>query len=162
MGISDFEAELRNNGWAIIPANSIMPASSGHIATISNGDFLAVLQNYAPKECYKIGKMGGANYYILGYRIAIQTTVNATATGDKMPIDIVSDFFKTHHTIRKFTKATVFFALGWIVANAAEIQASIPAPYNYMVVPLIFALDNWLKHNTTLPLVGAKAKSKSR
>ena len=71
--------------------------------------------------------------------------------------DSISAWFDAHHTTRKFVKGLIVFAVGFLVAIQPEIVANLPSWAIVPVGAVILALDNYLKHNTTLPIVGKKA-----
>jgi hypothetical protein len=69
-------------------------------------------------------------------------------------------FFAAHHTTRKFVKGLIVFGITFLVTYQAELVAHLPV---WAVVPagaIILALDNYLQHNTSFPIVGKKAPAK--
>ncbi len=97
--------------------------------------------------------------------------------GEDMGIyEEATEWFNRHHTVRKIVKGTIFATLGLIVATQLEIvtwlemqvMAVAPEwmPLWFLIKPGIIGafvgLGNWLQHNTTLPIVGAKAKKKRK
>ncbi len=88
----------------------------------------------------------------------------------------VTEWFNRHHTVRKIVKGTIFAALGLIVATHLEIVTWLEVqvisiapewmPLWFLIKPGIIGafvgLGNWLQHNTTLPIVGTKAKKKRK
>jgi len=73
-------------------------------------------------------------------------------------LEDMTEWFQQHHTARKFVKGIIVFAVGFAVSEQGAILANLPA---WAIVPagaLIIALENYVKHNTTLPIVGAGRK----
>ena len=85
--------------------------------------------------------------------------------------DDIAGWFERHHTVRKIVKGTIFAGLGLFVASQAEIitwvelqvQLALPEwiPLWFLIKPgiigMFVGLGNWLKFNTTLPVVGKQA-----
>lgn len=60
----------------------------------------------------------------------------------------VDEYLERHKTTKKFFKAMILSAIGFIISNQAEILASIPSSYSFVFVAFIFALENYIKHNS--------------
>jgi hypothetical protein len=71
-------------------------------------------------------------------------------------VEDATAWFDRHHTVRKFVKGFIVFGIGFVVAEQPAIMAALPQWAIIPVGALILALDNYIKHNTTLPIVGAK------
>ena len=77
-------------------------------------------------------------------------------------IEELTEWFATHHTIRKFVKTMILAALGFVVAQQASLVAVLP---DWAMVPataLLVALANWLEYNPVLPVVGSKGGNVSK
>jgi hypothetical protein len=77
-------------------------------------------------------------------------------------IEDITKWFAEHHSTRKFVKWAVISFVGYMVANLTELVAAIPVEYQPFLAPLLIGIvayaDNFIKHNETLPIVGAKKK----
>jgi len=75
-------------------------------------------------------------------------------------IEEMTAWFERHHTVRKYVKGVIVFSVAFLVAVQPEIVASLPSWAIIPIGALIMALDNYVKNNTTFPIVGAKKKKK--
>ena len=176
---SEFERIIRAQGGELIPCPNPTPATALHFAPgIPPESFLALHAEANPnidrKNVFVRSVYGGNSYFFFGTKMAIQTTVPqnvGTLESGKMGIaENATQWFQEHKTCQSIVKGTVFALLGLVVASQIPfiewvertIQQTLPEwlPLYMIVKPLLIGgfagLANWLKHNTTLPIVGAR------